>query len=64
MTSVTEDNLNSKINDGKNTIAALIRTMKCGKKIYGRQEVSNLVNDSFRKEIYKDIYNKTFDIYN
>ena len=64
MTSVTEDNLNSKIIDGKNTIVTLIRTMKCGKKIYGRQEFSNLVNDSFRKEIYKDIYNKTLDIYN
>ena len=63
MTSVTEDNLNSEIIDGKPletlTITS-IGTLRRANKKYDR-EVSKLVYESLYNKTCQDLYNKTLD---
>ena len=64
MTSFKKDNLNSDLIDGKAHEALIItsvRTLKQGNEKCGREEVSNLVNDSLYNELFKDHFNKTLD---
>ena len=64
MTSSTEDCLNSDLFDGKaleTLIIASVRSLKQGNKKSGREEVSNLVNDTLCNEICKDLFKGTLD---